>query len=308
VSRSHPPTLLTLARRLVREAKLWARGDRVLVAVSGGGDSMALLHVAARLRRELGHRVFAHGVDHGLRPEAEAELDLAEGVARSLDVPMTRSRLRVAKGGNLQARARDARREALCEEAARVDAKVIATGHHADDRAETILLRLLRGAGPRGVAALPPRTDEWVRPLLSARKSDILAHLSRNGLPSASDPSNADPRFLRVRVRRELLPLLEELSPGIVGHLTALADQLAALLPSEVIGEDFGGYTPGNSVPYPPGTPRASRDAIARLKETKSAKTRVLLPKGLVALYDRDQLSLIVRPRSTQEVVRWKKR
>jgi tRNA(Ile)-lysidine synthase len=294
VTASHPPTLLTLTRRTVREQALWKKGDRVLVAVSGGKDSMALLQVTAYLRKELGHDVVAHGVDHGLRPEAETELDLAREVAESLGVAMTRSRLSVGSGGNLQARAREARYRALREEAARLGASVIATAHHADDRAETVLLRLLRGAGPRGLAVLPPRAGDLVRPLLFARTKDILAHLARHGLRYASDPSNADPRFLRVRVRRELIPLLERLSPGIVGHLNALADQLDALRLASSQGE-LGGLD---------SLPRRSRDAIACLVRTKSPKARVLLPKGLVAWCDRDQLSVGVG----EKVVRWKKR
>jgi tRNA(Ile)-lysidine synthase len=301
MSRSHPPTLLTLASRTIEDAELWRRGDLVLAAVSGGGDSMALLHVLALLRKRLGHEVVAHGVDHGLRAEAAAELDLAERVARSLEVPMTRSHLNVAPGGNLQARAREGRSKALREEAERVGAKVIATGHHADDRAETVLLRMLRGAGPRGLAVLPPRAGDLVRPLISARRKDVLAHLVRHELPYASDPSNTDPRFLRVRVRHELLPLLERLSPGIVGHLTALADQLEeSVAPKDAWSPE----NPSNPEAHIGPLSRASRDALARLARTKSTKARVTLPKGLVALYDRGQFSVMVE----RSGGRWKKR
>ena len=110
------------------------------------------------------------------------------------------------------------------------------------DRAETFLLRLLRGAGPSGLAVLPPRAPlplarserasgiaiDLLRPLLRARRSDIRAHVARHQIAYSDDPSNADPRFARSRVRSELLPLLEELSPGIVSHLEALSDQLLA--------------------------------------------------------------------------------
>lgn len=232
--RSHPPTLLTLAKRAIREHALFSRGDALLVAVSGGRDSMALLHVLAWLRRDLGHRVFAHAVDHGLRAEAKREIDLAAQLAASLEVPFSRSRLRVAPGGNLQARARDARYASLERAARRVGATVLVTAHHADDRAETLLLRLLRGAGPRGLAVLPPKSADHgaivrVRPFLAARRRDIDAHLVRHEIPYTEDPSNADPRFLRARVRREVVPLLEGMNPRIVEHLCALADRLDAL-------------------------------------------------------------------------------
>src|SRR5579883_102468 len=211
--RSHPPTLITLARAALREHALVPRGELVLAAVSGGPDSMALLHVLALLRGRLAFGLFAHGVDHGLRGEAAAELDVAERFARSLDVPFGRTRVRLAGGANLQARVRAAR---------------IATGHHADDRAETVLIRLLRGTGARGLGVLPPRDGERIRPLYRARRKDVEAHIARHRLPYADDPSNRDPRFLRTRVRCELMPLLERMSPRIVEHLCAIADELSS--------------------------------------------------------------------------------
>lgn len=228
MARSHPPTLLTLVRRSLREECNVERGARVLVAVSGGGDSTALLHALARLAPELGIFVSAHAVDHGLRPEAAAELDLAESLAERLNVPFSRSKVTLEAGGNLQARARKARYRALHEARAAASATYIATAHHADDRAETLLMRMLRGAGPRGLAVLPPRSGILLRPLIRVRKATIALHLERHGLQFASDPSNENERFLRVRVRTELLPLLESMNPAVVEHLNALADALAA--------------------------------------------------------------------------------
>jgi tRNA(Ile)-lysidine synthase len=225
--RTHPPTLITLTRAAVRDHGLIPRGARVLVAVSGGPDSMALLHVLALLRSRLAFGLFAHGVDHGLRPASSAELDLARDFARSLDVPFLRSRVALAPGGNLQARARTVRWEALRNAATHADADRIATGHHADDRAETVLMRILRGTGPRGLAVLPPLDGDRIRPLFRARRADIDAHIARHGVPHADDPSNRDPRFLRTRVRHEVLPMLEHLSPRIVEHLCSLADATA---------------------------------------------------------------------------------
>jgi tRNA(Ile)-lysidine synthase len=223
--RSHPPTLIKLVQRTLVEECEPLTSRTLLAAVSGGGDSQAMLWVLAHLAPKLGFRLRAHGVDHGLRPEASAELDLAEALSRELGVPFARTRLELAPGGNLQARAREARYAAL-REAARTDAALIATAHHADDRAETVLLRLLRGAGPRGLAVLAPRTQDLLRPLVRAGRRDVELHLARHCIDFACDPSNQNPKFSRVRVRRELLPLLQELSPQIVGHLNALADAL----------------------------------------------------------------------------------
>lgn len=273
------PSLLTIARRaLTGEAKV-EPGSIVLAAVSGGPDSMALLHVLARLAPKLGFEVAAHGVDHGLRAEASRELDVAEALSERLGVPFARSRVAVTRGGNLQARAREARFEALAAAARAVGAHAIATAHHLDDRAETVLLRLMRGAGPRGLAVLPPRAAlgdhedlELVRPLLRARRADVLAHVERHAVTYATDPSNADPRFLRVRVRRELMPLLEELAPGVANHLVALADQLAE------VGEGQGSAFPLS---------RETQTALAQLARSRSETARIWLPGALVVTCDR---------------------
>lgn len=233
MARSHPPTLITLVTRALREECGVIRGTRVLLALSGGGDSMALLHVLALLSKKQGFSLSAHGVDHGLRAEAAAELDRAQAHCEALGVAFTRTVLALDQGGNLQARARDARRAALLAAAEAAGSERIATAHHADDRAETVLLRLLRGSGPRGLAVLAPRAGVWIRPQGRARKSDIALHLQRHHLAFADDPSNLNRRFLRTRVRYELLPLLEQLSPQIVGHLCALADALAESAPGE---------------------------------------------------------------------------
>ena len=224
--RSHPPTLITLVRAALRVHGLAPRGATVLVAVSGGADSMALLHVLAGLPQRDAFGLFAHGVDHGLRAEAAAELDVAEGFARSLDVPFARTRVTVAPGGNLQARARAIRWEALRAAGARAGADRIATGHHADDRAETMLMRIVRGTGARGLAVMPIQDGDRIRPMLNARRRDVDAHVARHRVPHCIDPSNRDPRFLRVRVRQELMPALERLSPRVVEHICALANEL----------------------------------------------------------------------------------
>lgn len=235
--RSHPPTLITTTRRTLFEDCGVQKSDRILVAVSGGGDSLALLHVLHRLALEYGFGLVAHGVDHGLRAEAAHELDLAESLADDCRVQFSRTVLHVTPGSNLQARARQARYEALRAAATSTGATLIATGHHADDRAETVLLRLLTGAGPRGLAVLPPRAGRLIRPMLRARRADVLSHLARHGISHAEDPTNRDRRYLRTRVRFDVLPLLESLAPEVSRHLCALADQLAATPSSTVLDQ-----------------------------------------------------------------------
>ena len=318
--RSHPPSLLKLAERSIHDDRLLRRGDTVLCACSGGPDSTALLHVLALLQKRLGHRVVGLGVDHGLRPEAPAELAIAADLAASLDVPFTLARVAVTPGSNLQARARAARLTALWDAAKDAGARGVATGHTADDRAETFLLRLLRGAGPRGLAVLPPRAPfppptalldppaaldglddltsdpiaprdpaepELIRPLLRARRSDIAAHLDRHRLAFASDPSNLNPRFTRVRVRRELLPLLEDLSPKIVEHLSALADMLEPPDPRPLEASKLSAF----------GLGRAQRQAIERAERLGRASVEVSVSRdrALVATFPDGEIVLTDR-------------
>jgi tRNA(Ile)-lysidine synthase len=227
---SHAPSLRTRVQRLLDD-ELHLQGASIVCACSGGPDSTAMLHVLAGLRSKLGLAVHACAVDHGLRPEAAAEIEIAQEVAASLEVPFAVSKVKVERGANLMARARESRYRALRQARARAGADFIATGHTADDRAETLVLRLLRGAGPRGLAVLPPLAGDLLRPLIRASRADVLAHLHRAGIRYATDPSNEDPRFLRVRVRREVMPLLESLSPRLVASLCSLADEIAELLP-----------------------------------------------------------------------------
>lgn len=266
VRRSHPPALAKLVERTLRTECRLPEGTRILLGVSGGGDSQALLWVLAHLRSRLPFELLAHGVDHGLRPEAGAELDLAEALARSLGVPFRRSRVSLERGGNLMARARDARYRELRGVLDSLGGGLIATAHHADDRAETVLLRLLRGAGPRGLGVLPPLSEGLVRPMIRARRTDVQAHLARHRILFASDPSNEDPRRARTRVRKELVPLLESMSPRIVEHLNALADQLAGAKGPELGGEPLG---------------RAQAQALERL--LASGRGQIWLPRGRLA-------------------------
>jgi tRNA(Ile)-lysidine synthase len=231
---------------------------------------MALLHVLARLAPSLKFRLTAHGVDHGLRSGAAAELDLAERLCLALGVPFHRTILSLVDGSNLQARARAARYEVLAAAAASSGAEFIVTAHHADDRAETVLLRLLRGAGPRGLAVLAPRSAGLLRPMVRARRADVLAHLERHGIGFATDPSNSSNRFTRVRVRRELLPLLETLSPQIVDHLVSLADALGERLSPQL----------QEALDSLPSLGRAQRRSLTAATQVRQLHARVSLAGG----------------------------
>jgi tRNA(Ile)-lysidine synthase len=218
-------------RRTVRERDLLSFGDHVLVACSGGPDSTVLLHVLHRLRNDLRVTLLAASIDHGLRPESVEEVQQVGAFAAGLGVPFVSVRVDVPTiGASIQGRARELRYQALREIAASRSATRIAVGHTQDDQAETVLARVLRGSGVRGLAGIEARRDDHVvRPLIDCRRADVLEYAKERGLRYASDPSNHQRAFERVRIRHEVLPVLLAEDPRVVEHLCALSDEAADL-------------------------------------------------------------------------------
>jgi tRNA(Ile)-lysidine synthase len=197
-----------------------------LVAVSGGADSVALLDVLGALAPELRLTLHVVHVHHGLRPEAAADAAFVEAYAARLGCPVATSRVTIEPGGGRSPEdaARVARHAALGRLAARLGADRIALGHTADDQAETVLMRALQGAGPRGLAGIPIRRGGLIRPLLEADRAAVRAHLAVHGLAHVEDLTNDDPRFLRNRVRHVVLPALARMAgPGLPAALCRLA-------------------------------------------------------------------------------------
>lgn len=201
-------------------------GASIVLAVSGGPDSTALLHGAAALAPDRGWRLLVAHLDHALRSTSAAEAAAVASVAASLGLPAEVRRVDVAalaaaEHRSLEDAGRQARYRFLEEVAAVRDPDaLIATAHTADDAAETILLRLARGSGVRGLRGIPERRGRIVRPLLRARKATLRAALDEAGIAYATDPSNADLAHTRNRVRADLLPALERLNPAAVEALT----------------------------------------------------------------------------------------
>ena len=235
-----PRSLLARVRRFALDHDLLRRGDRVLVAVSGGPDSTCLLLMLAALRRSLEIDIVAAHFDHGLRGArtAERERRFVRSLADALDVPLRTS------AGDVRALARD--RKLSIEEAARAlryrflatiarreRCDTAAAGHTRDDQAETVLLRLVRGSGLRGLAAMAPsapwpfalraKTPRLVRPLLALSRADTERCCHDAGLTPIDDASNRSSAHLRNRVRAELLPLLRRYNPRIDDALVRLA-------------------------------------------------------------------------------------
>jgi len=203
-------------------------GGLGLVAVSGGADSTALL---LALRR-LGCRLHVAHLDHGLRPESDADAEFVRELSARLGLSCTVARRDVAayRGRHKlspEAAAREVRYAFLRETAERVGAQAIFVAHTANDQVETFLLRLIRGAGPAGLSGMKPKDGQLCRPLLGVWREEVEAFLKEHGQEWREDATNSDPAFLRNRVRHELLPLLVSLNPGVKEVLRREAEAMA---------------------------------------------------------------------------------
>lgn len=191
----------------------------MLIALSGGSDSLALLRLLAELRARRSLHLHAAHFDHGLRDGSREEALRVSGMARRAGVPCRVSRARGLAGG--QEAYREARYRFLEAEADRLRVHRIALAHQADDQIETVLFRLLRGTGMRGLGGIPVRRGRFVRPLLGFRRDELRAELSRRGLEWIEDESNADGRYARPRIRHEVLPALIGASGGRIESILA---------------------------------------------------------------------------------------
>jgi len=218
-------------RRFIARHQLADRGTRVMVAVSGGSDSVALAHLVRELSAAGDCQIagIAH-FNHQLRETADRDERFTVAVAESFGWPIEIDREDVAARArrerrSIEAAARAARHEFFERARTALDADVVALGHTRDDQAETFLLRLLRGAGPKGLAAMHPRRGTIVRPLLSSRRTELREYLAARRIEFLEDESNADVTIPRNRVRAELLPLLERrFNPAVVDVLADEAE------------------------------------------------------------------------------------
>lgn len=218
------------AVRHLRDAVAAALADlpseaRVGVACSGGPDSVALLDAAAAVVSAA--RVLAIHVDHQIHPGSRDTAAAVAAVAARLGIEAEVVRVEVRRGASLEDHARAARYAALDAVAARRGLASVLTAHTARDQAETVLLRILRGTGPAGLAGIPAVRGIYRRPLLELGRDDVERYVAARRLPTIDDPMNDDPRFARVRVRQELVPALARENPRIADALIRLARSAA---------------------------------------------------------------------------------
>jgi tRNA(Ile)-lysidine synthase len=226
VSERAEPTLPGRVARTIRDRAIFTPGERVVVAVSGGPDSTALLAILRDLQPTMPLHVTVAHFDHAWRAGSGADRAAVEALANRWGYQCIAAR---ADPGSPQteAAARRVRYAFLRRVANQTNSSAIATGHTQDDQVETLLLHLLRGAGSHGLAAMRPRTADLARPLLSTSRADLAAYLAHHDLPTRHDPSNDDPRFARNRLRQLVLPALDAFHPQARRLLARAADILA---------------------------------------------------------------------------------
>jgi tRNA(Ile)-lysidine synthase len=227
-------SFLIKVEKYIKSNNLLQTGNTVIVGVSGGADSIALLDVLHSLKELRLRLVIAH-LDHMLRgDDSDADAAFVRKIAGKYDLPFEmqsidvnqlskRNRLSLEEAGRVA-------RHALFDQIfSKYEADTVALGHHADDQAETILMRLLRGAGATGLCGISPKSaDKYVRPLLCVSREDIEDYLRKKNLSFRNDASNSDIRFLRNRIRHELIPYLETYNPSFRDRLVTTADILSA--------------------------------------------------------------------------------
>ncbi len=228
--------IIQTVRSTISKHRLLRAGDRVIVAVSGGPDSLALLYCLRSLSEELRLELMAAHFDHGLRKGSHREAVFVRGIAEKLGLPFYAGGADVMKirggKGSLEEAARLARLDFLRRLAKKLKAGKVALGHNMDDQAETVLMRILRGSGLAGLSGMSALKElegcVFIRPLMEVKRAEIERYLRSLKLRPFRDPSNSDESFFRNKLRRRLIPLLEkEYNPRVKEVLSSLADNVS---------------------------------------------------------------------------------
>ncbi|OGX09104.1 MAG: tRNA lysidine(34) synthetase TilS [Omnitrophica WOR_2 bacterium GWA2_47_8] len=224
--------LIGQVKSFITKGALIKRRDHVLLGVSGGPDSTALLSILENLRNDLGFRLTVCHVNHGLRTTALRDEIFVKKICRDLGIKCLFVKLKPLKGSSEET-ARDKRLAAFFKIAHQQKANTIALAHTQDDLAETVLMRIIRGSGLRGLPSILPKRMmqgfSLIRPLLSVKRRNVLAYLNEKRIPYKIDPTNRQTKFLRNRIRLELLPLLERKYNSNIKESLANLSLIAAL-------------------------------------------------------------------------------
>ena len=226
--------MLNEAQALTREYAMLAPGNHILCAVSGGADSVCLLHWLKGQAAEKGFTLTAAHFNHRLRgAESDRDAAFVEKLCREWKVPCVVGTGDVSgeaqrRGAGIEETARALRYDFLERTAAELGADLIATAHNANDNVETMLLHLIRGSGLQGLTGIRPRRGKLIRPFLTTTRAEILAYLKEHQLPHVEDSTNADTAYARNKLRHQVIPLLGELNPALISRLSDTVGYLRA--------------------------------------------------------------------------------
>jgi len=230
--------LLEKVRNTIKKNHLINKGDKVLIGVSGGPDSVALLYFLNSLKKEFKLTLHIAHLDHKLRKDSHKDAEFVRSLAKKLKIPLTTAQInvkRIARKGSLEEIARNARLGFLFKAAKEIKAKKIALGHNLDDQAETVLMRILRGTGLCGLSGILPKRViagyQIIRPLIEVKRKEITAYLKRKKIHPRQDPTNVENIYFRNKIRNNLLPLLEK------GYNRNIKELLANM--AESVGADY---------------------------------------------------------------------
>ncbi|MFI5353785.1 MAG: tRNA lysidine(34) synthetase TilS [Candidatus Binatales bacterium] len=248
------------------------RDALILLALSGGADSVALLHALAALRERFGYRLAAAHFNHHLRgDESDRDQDFVCDLCARAQIELVVGHAEDLGGCNLEERARELRYRFLHSAADRIGASHIALAHHSDDQAETVLIRLLRGTGVAGLGAMAEASGRLVRPMLSLGRGEIIDYLNAIGARFVTDSTNRSPAILRNRLRAELIPMLErDYAPQFGRRLGELADEMRSL-------DDFVSAAAEAELDRSPGAGGALSIDIARFATLHPALAAVVI-------------------------------
>jgi len=227
--------ILTKVRNTLKKHALIQKKNKIVIGVSGGPDSVALLYLLNSLKEELKLKLHIAHLDHILRKDSSKDRKFVEDLAKKLNLPITCAEVNVkelAKRGSLEEIARNIRLGFLFKVAKDVKADKIALGHNLDDQAETVLMRILRGTGLSGLSAILPKRDiagyQIIRPLIEIRRSEIEAYLRKKRIKPRRDPTNSEDIYFRNKIRNKLIPLLEkDYNRNIKELLSKMAEGIA---------------------------------------------------------------------------------
>lgn len=224
--------MLEAVRRIIKQYNMLDAGDKVVCGVSGGSDSMALLHVLQSLQGEFGHAVLAAHLDHGLRPESAAEAAFVQSYCTAHDIPFFFEKADIAgiakrEHISKEEAGRRVRYNLFNRIAQEQCAAKIAVGHQLQDNAETVLFNLMRGSGLGGLGGIRPVQGNLIRPLLFIERDEILQYLKDHDIPFVRDESNESEEYTRNRIRHKLIPMMQQYNPNLCKTLSRMANMLA---------------------------------------------------------------------------------